>query len=442
MVSLFKYRIITALALIIFAAVYQAHAQGDIVGGAVSTRKDLSGGASGGISRPSGNIGGGGGTSRPKRTRTNTVTVQNAKRGTNTVATPPPSMGSLSVVAEPGATVFLDPPGSGQSLRGEVGSDRIFIFDKLRPGTYTVTAELNGEEYADRQVTIARNTPTSVSMEAPTYSAVISTNVQGGSVRYAPAVIRGNSYEVTGKTIYEELRAGRANLTGLKPGRYVADIIPTDPGFEQDQISFVISDNTTIPVKLENRESKQTFSDAFTSMTSWESAPGGWRASSGLMTVAGPGVAIPRNKDYRFYKDFQLSSDVKMVNGVAATFVLRARDSRNYYMVQLTGANADEPFTLRGYIVREGVSSQMGGTASIASFSSTLATNKFFKVTMKMTDNKVRVSITDSQTGEILPLGVLSDPNNSFPIGAAGLGVRDREQNEIGSFIVCTPSCQ
>jgi glycine betaine/choline ABC-type transport system substrate-binding protein len=84
----------------------------------------------------------------------------------------------------------------------------------------------------------------------------------------------------------------------------------------------------------------------------------------------------------------------------------------------------------------------MGGKASIIGFSSTLQANQFFKVKMLMTDNRVKVYVTDSQTGEELPLGILTDPNNIFPIGAPGIAVRDREQNVIGNFIVCTPSCK
>lgn len=442
MFSLFKYRIIIALAflpLLIVAGAVRGNAQ-DISGGALESRKDLAGGAGAGVGRgPSG-----GSTSRPpKKQRTNTMTVQNARRGSGTVGPPPsPTTGSLSVVAEPGATVYLDPTDNGPSLKGEVGSDRIFIFDKLKAGNYTVSAELNGEEYvSDKPIAIVKNKAASVSLEAPTYSAQITTNINAGSIRYATAVISGNSYQVTGKTIYEEINGGRATLTGLKPGRYVADIIPGDAGYEQEQISFVIKENTTIPVTLENRESKGPFSDAFTSLSHWE-APSAWRASSGILTVSGPGVALPREKDFRFYKDFQLSSDVKMVNGVAASFVLRAKDIQNYYLVQLTGANADEPYVLRGYVVRNGSPQQMGGTASIVGFSSTLKTGQFFKVKLLMTGNRVRVYITDSQTGEELTLGILTDPSNVFPIGAPGIAVRDREQNVIGNFIVCTPSCK
>jgi hypothetical protein len=448
MISLFKYRIATAvllLPLMTLAGVGRASAQGgDIVGGAVASRKDLSGGAG-----SSGSVGGGGGGGTIRPPKKQRQSVQNARRnsggggGGGSTYTPPPapSLGSLSVVTEPGAMVYLDPPGNAEGLEGRADADGLFIFDRLRPGNYTVSAEINDKQFGEKPINIVKSKAESVSLKAPIYNATVTTNINKGSVRYASAVITGNEYTPTGKTIYVELNGGSAALTGLKPGRYIADVIPTDPGYEQEQISFTIPDNLTIPVRLENRSSTGPFSDAFGNLDSWE-APAGWRASSGILTASGQGIGLPRSKDYRFYKDFQLSSDVKMVNGVAASFVLRAKDARNYYLVQLTGANADEPYVLRGYIVRDGVSTQMGGKASIIGFSSTLKTNQFFKVKMLMADNRVKVYVTDSQTGEELPLGILTDPNNIFPIGAPGLAVRDSEQNVIGNFIVCTPSCR
>ncbi len=53
-----------------------------------------------------------------------------------------------------------------------------------------------------------------------------------------------------------------------------------------------------------------------------------------------------------------------------------------------------------------------------------------------MADNNVQVSVTDSETGALLPLGTLNDSNRNFSVGAVGIAVRDNEQNEIGRFIV------
>jgi hypothetical protein len=94
---------------------------------------------------------------------------------------------------------------------------------------------------------------------------------------------------------------------------------------------------------------------------------------------------------------------------------------------------------LRGFTVVNGVSQSLG-SIPIEGFADAIKANQFFKASIKMTSNNISVSISDKR-GEFLPLGVLSDPNRNFPIGAVGMAARGNEQNEIGRFLVCTPEC-
>ena len=133
-----------------------------------------------------------------------------------------------------------------------------------------------------------------------------------------------------------------------------------------------------------------------------------------------------------------------MLNGIAASFAVRAVDGQNYYLIQITGAKADEAYVLRGFVVKNGVAQRFGSVIPIDAFTGTLKQNQFFSVSMEATDNKFKVSVTDSETGDVLPLGTLEDPNRNFKIGAAGIAIRDNEQNEIERFVVCTsesPDC-
>jgi hypothetical protein len=110
----------------------------------------------------------------------------------------------------------------------------------------------------------------------------------------------------------------------------------------------------------------------------------------------------------------------------------------------VTGEKASEPYLLRGYIVKDGVAKQFGSTISAHGFKGTLKQNSPFRIVLSATGNQFSVLISDSQTGEVLPLGILEDPNRNFPIGAPGIAVRDNEQNEIDYFLVCTdvsPDC-
>jgi hypothetical protein len=313
-----------------------------------------------------------------------------------------------------------------------------------------VAAELDGYQPAEEEVVVTAGKTSAVSLELRpiTHTVNLITNVGTGEVRYAPVVARKDpgtgevKYERApgGETRLTQIQGGRAVLPNLRSGTYGLDIRADEVGYQTLLATITLPGKTDFDIKLNKLLSNKTFSATWTSLEGWD-APGGWTVSTRKLSISSPGVALPRDESYRYYSDFELSSDVKMLNGVAASFALRAVDKQNYYLIQLTGAKADEPYVLRGFIVKNGVPQRMGSPIPIDGFAATLKPNQFFTVSIKATDNNFNVSITDSQTGDILPLGILPDPNRNFRVGAVGIAVRDTEQNEVGRFIVCTPEC-
>jgi hypothetical protein len=437
-----------ALSIIAFAALAPRSNAQDIVGGAART--DLTGGAGAGSgNRGGGGGGGGGGSPRKRPTVRNTATTTTVRTVTRTkTVVVTPTTGTLSVAAEPGAAILVEPLRGGDALEGEVDRDeRLFIFNNLRPGTYRVAAELDGYTDAEKEVTVVANRPASVTLELRpiTYNVNVTANINRGEVRYAPVVGQKDpsgeiKYTATGETRLAQLQNGRVTLPNLRTGTYGLDIRSEEVGYQTLLATITLPGKTDYNVELKKLLSSKTFSATWTNLEGWE-APGGWMIETRKLAVRGPGIALPKDESFRYYSDFQLSSDVKMLNGVAASFVLRAQDKQNYYLIQLTGAKADEPYVLRGFIVRNGAPQRMGAPIPIDAFAATLKDNQFFNVSIKATDNNFNVSITDSQTGDLLPLGILSDNNRNFRVGAVGIAVRDIEQNEIGRFIVCTPEC-
>ncbi|MBD0369509.1 MAG: carboxypeptidase regulatory-like domain-containing protein [Pyrinomonadaceae bacterium] len=437
------------LALLTCAGAFVTHAQEDIIGGAAGSRKDLGGGASsggGGGGRGPGGGSGGGGGGRRAATRNTARTVVKASKPITTATT-----GALSVATtQPNVTVYVEPVGGGEPLKGDVGADeRQFVFNRLKPGRYTVYAEGQGyTDSADETVTVRANqtTPVTLKLDPLTFNASFSIKdnegalVREGNIRYAPAVLQGNEYVRTGRTSYQEFSNGNVTLQGLTPGLYIADIVVKEAGYAPEKTTFTVKDNTTFNVTLKRLETRTNFSASWGSLAAWE-APQGWRTESSKLVVGGPGVALPKDDAVRFYTNFELRSNIRMLNGVAASFVARALDARNYYLIQLTGASADEPYMLRGFVVKDGKVVQQLGSAPINSFASTLQTGKFFAVKMKMQDNQIRVWITDSQTGDLLTLGILTDPYRTYSIGAVGIAARDREQTEVADFTICYKEC-
>lgn len=441
--------IIAVLLLSLLSVAGLTHAQEDIIGGAAGSRKDLGGGASsggggGGRINVGGGTGGGGG--RRAATRNTARTVVKASKPVTTATT-----GALSVATtQPNVTIYLEPIGGGEPLKGDVGGDeRQFVFNRLKPGRYTVYAE--GQGYTDsgeETVTVRANqtTPVTLRLDPVTYNAAFTIKdndgalVREGNIRYAPAVLQGNEYVRKGKTSYQEFSNGNVTLASLSPGLYIADIVVKEAGYAPEKTTFTVKENAAFNVTLKRLETRSNFSASWGSLGAWE-APQGWRTESSKLMVAAPGVALPKDDAVRFYTNFELRSNIRMVNGVAASFVVRALDARNYYLIQLTGASADEPYMLRGFVVKDGRVAQQLGSAPINSFANTLQTGKFFSVKMKMQDNQIRVWITDSQTGDLLTLGILTDPYRTYSIGAVGIAARDREQNEVADFTVCYKEC-
>lgn len=449
MSSLYRKKIIALLLLTLLTVTgaQVAHSQEDIIGGAAGSRKDLGGGASSGGGGGRVSVGGGGtGGGRRAATRNTARTVIKASKPITTATT-----GALSVATtQPNVTIYLEPVGGGEPLKGDVGADeRQFVFNRLKPGRYTVYAE--GQGYTDSveetvNVRANQTTPVTLKLDPVTYNAAFTIKdsdgalVKEGNIRYAPAVLQGNEYVRKGKTSYQEFSNGNVTLAGLGPGLYIADIVVKEAGYAPEKTTFTVKENAAFNVTLKRLETRSNFSASWGSLSAWE-APQGWRTESSKLVVAAPGVALPKDDAVRFYTNFELRSNVRMVNGVAASFVARATDSRNYYLVQLTGASADEPYMLRGFVVKDGKVVQQLGSAPINSFASTLQTGKFFAVKMKMQDNQIRVWITDSQTGDLLTLGILTDPYRTYSIGAVGIAARDREQMEVADFTVCYKEC-
>lgn len=442
-----KIAAILILSLLTLTGAAITYAQEDIVGGAAGSRKDLGGGASsggGGGARVS--VGGGSSGGRRAATRNTAKAVVKASKPVTTATT-----GALSVATtQPNVTIYVESAGGGEPVKGEVGADeRQFVFNRLKPGRYTVYAEGTGyTDSEDETVTVRANqtTPVTLKLDPVAYNAVFSIKdnegglVREGSIRYAPAALQGNEYVRTGKTNYQEFSNGNVTLSSLSPGLYIADIVVKEAGYAPEKTSFTVKENAAFNITLKRLETRSNFSASWGSLNAWE-VPQGWRAQSSKLVISGQGVALPKDDAVRFYTNFELRSNIRMVNGVAASFVARAMDSRNYYLIQLTGASADEPYTLRGFVIKDGQAAQQLGSVPINSFASTLQTGKFFAVKMRMQDNQIRVWITDSQTGDLLTLGILTDPYRTFSIGAVGLAARDREQNEVADFTVCYKEC-
>jgi hypothetical protein len=115
-------------------------------------------------------------------------------------------------------------------------------------------------------------------------------------------------------------------------------------------------------------------------------------------------------------------------------FVVRAVDPRNYYLIQLTGGAASQPFFLTGYIVKDGRVAETLAPVSVKAYESTFSNRKYFNLSITATGNVFRVRMEDVDTGRSFVIGIIEDQNNTYPIGAVGVGTKDPARYEVNLF--------
>jgi hypothetical protein len=344
--------------------------------------------------------------------------------------------GSLSVAANSGSNLLVEPL-NNKRAEGQEGTvpatEGIFIFNDLKSGRYRVAGTLAGHHPTEKEITIEANKSQSLTLvfQPILFSLTINTNVSTGELKYAP--------EGQPLTNVASIVNGKVELK-LPQRRYTLEIRPGEFGYETWTGTISLDKDQVLPIAAKRIVlSTDTLSPTWTKagLQEWD-MPAGWQDSKRNLLIKGPGVALPREQGYRFYKDFKLASTGRMSNGVALSFALRARDSQNYYLLQLTGANSDDPHMLRLYLFKNGVERRIGAIPIASSAARPMDAGQFFTVTIKMIDYEINVEIEDSQTGAPYPLGRLTDPGHNFDVGAVGIAARNQEENVIGRFVVCT----
>ena len=349
-----------------------------------------------------------------------------------------PTTGSLSVAAESDAAIDVEPVNvkNAKVQHGLVPPDeRIFVFNDLKPGRYRVEGTLAGHHPVAEEVVISANQSQKLTLDFQPilYSVTVNTNINSGDLKYGAS---GDSL-----TNVVPIRNRKVELS-LKEGNYVVEIVPSEFGYETLRHEFALSaDRTVLDLPLKRIVlTTDTLSPTWTSeeFQAWD-MPRTWSPDSRKnLLVKGPGVGLPRQESFRYYKDFKISSTAKMLSSGALSFALRARDSKNYYLLQLTGETSDEPNMVRLFVVKNGIDQRIRALSIPRSSAQLMTPGKFFTVSIKMIDFAITVEIENTQTGDHNVLGVLTDPDRTFPVGAVGIAGRTTDDNLIGRFVVCT----
>jgi len=366
---------------------------------------------------------------RPKPPRKKYTKVEGAT-DTKTAA----KTGLLVALAAPNAKLFLerlDDQSDGGDREGQISAEQShFIFSDLKPGLYRLSVELESYEDASGKngaqvVTIKEDTPTvaAFKLRLRTYNVTIKTNVSAGEITYSA---KGEATRIG------TILAGKVMLSNLSAGKYDIEIRPTELGYQTLKSAIVVGEGqTAFDVTIDRKLSTGILAPIWTTLNEWD-APQTWSVNTLKLLAKGRGIALPRDESMRYYTNFEMSCDVKLINDTAASFVLRAKDKQNYYLIQITGGKADEKYLVRGFVVKNGVERRLPNELLVTDQG---ISKDFFRVTIKCVENRIKVDIT-TPDGLELSLGELQDANLTFQVGAPGLAIRNLEEVEIGFFHV------
>ena len=238
------------------------------------------------------------------------------------------------------------------------------------------------------------------------------------------------------------IQNGNAVITMLE-GAYNIEVHPADVEYKMVSREITVSDEALS--KSENAAGQNEIPINLTRMTSTEDflanwlpnewrLPAGWKIENKRMQANGPGVALLQNERYNYYKDFELRTNVRSLDNKSVGFVVRAVDDQNYYLIQITGSAAAEPYFLTGYIVKNGKVAEVLVPSNIKAYAQSFSDKKYFNLTITAKGNIFRVKLEDVETGQSFVIGIVEDQNNTFPIGAVGVGSKDASRFDVNLF--------
>jgi hypothetical protein len=363
-------------------------------------------------------------------------------------------VGSLTVSTEPGALVVLQPAlKTGKRRQATADEKGTVIFESPLPGAYKIEATKPEFDSKTDEIRILPQQPYArrLDLKPITYKLNIKTQLTSGSVRYSRRQ-DGSSGDVGNYCVLVIRPNGEALLGDLRKGQYDIDIQPDSLEWEKKRISISVPQDTlvtdpaagadikTIPVQLENKKSTETFSTTAWLQADWN-LPAGWKLDKGMKVKNAPGVALPANERFRYYLDFELIANAKLDDDGTMGFALWAKNDKNYYLLQISGAKGQEqPNTVSLYAVREGVPRYITSLTA-AAFASALASDRGFRVRIRGEKVGFTIFIEDTD-GREHAVGQVKDDLNEFQKGAIGIAASNKSDFEIKYFLVCASTCQ
>lgn len=332
-------------------------------------------------------------------------------------------------------------------------SEGILNLENVPFGRYVLTVSLKGfvTEESEIEIKPAQLVTVPVNLAPITYDISIKTNVSNGELRYAPIQKKiGTANRNIGGYCMIPIKDGSATILRMQEGDYNLEIRPDDVEYQTVSKEISVSEEALskkedaaqkneIFIELKRTVSTEDF------IANWKAdewrLPANWKIENKRMQVNNSGNALPqiallKNERFNYYKDFELKTNVRSLDNKSVGFVLRAKDDKNYYLIQITGSAAAEPYYLTGYIVKNGKIAETLVPANIKAYAQTINDQKYFNLAISAKGNIFKVTLEDIETGRSYVIGIIEDQNNTFPIGAIGIGTKDSSRFDVNQFYI------
>jgi hypothetical protein len=170
--------------------------------------------------------------------------------------------------------------------------------------------------------------------------------------------------------------------------------------------------------------------------------PAGWRYADNSVHADTPGLMLPQKLVRHSFRDFKSATRLKLANGTAARFVLRAQGRGDYYLIRLTAGKFPDKegrFVLSAHVVR-------GGTETAELTGSPLPVDE--RKLVKRLNYKDAIEVVIVAEGDTFTVSLLAgegnagglplmapvkfvDKQQTFRYGAPGYLTADGEQLQI-----------
>ncbi|MFH1574228.1 MAG: PEGA domain-containing protein, partial [Acidobacteriota bacterium] len=320
----------------------------------------------------------------------------------------------LSVSSEPPeAAVYVD-----DQYRGSTPLNNL----QIEPGARRIRLRRDGYRETERSLSLRAGEPRAEAfiLEKMMGFLVMSVQPEGATAR-----IGNRTIDTT-----------RQPKVELEPGTYTAEL--NLKGYKPVQRTITILDRQTVNLQAVLEAATialaGAYTDAFLTLDGWDH-PSGWQADS-LLRATAPGFGILKD---RLYANFRESFQIRLNQGVQASWVVRWQDERNYCLIQIYSdrhSDRSRKNTIYFSTYRDGRPTAIHAVPLPFQFGK--GKPEWIDIRIEVSGNRVvaRGSVVAGTTTTGGEMGRYTLPDGIGAAGKIGFLVLDDEQFEVSGLVI------